>query len=282
EGALEMLKNYDGARPLAGGTDLLVSIGNRKISPRYLVDLKRISELDYIGPDDDELEIGALASLNSISSSKLVKQNAPVLADAAATVGSWQIRNWATLGGNLCNAAPSADTATALLVLNALAKFQNAEGHQVTPFSQFFTGPGATVMGQSGILTAVGLPSSSRQGKAVYMKYGLRKSMDIAVVGVAVWLKLEEKFCLEARVALGAVAPTPMRAPEAEAALQGKELSTEVIDRAALLASKECRPISDLRASADYRCELVRVLTKRGLNALISGTKGDGCGQVSH
>ncbi len=281
QGALELLQSLD-ARPIAGGTDLLVSIENRKTNPRYVVDLKRIGELDYIKHDGDALEIGALATLNSVSTSKLVNQPFPVLAQAADTVGSWQIRNWATLGGNLCNAAPSADTAVALLALDAQVKFENEEGQQVIPLTQFFTGPGSTVMGTAGILTAVRLPYSAGEGKAVYLRYGLRKSMDIAVVGVAVWLKLEGMICSEARLALGAVAPTPMRALDAEAVLVGKELSAEIIDRAAEIASKESRPISDLRASADYRRELVKVLTKRGLNSVISGTKGDGNDQASH
>lgn len=252
---------------MAGGTDLLVRIKQGAVRPLLVIDLKGIPELEGFSLSENRLSIGALTKIRSLETSPEVVKNAPLLAEAASKLGSVQVRNKATLGGNLCNAAPSAETAPALLALDAQAEIYGREGVRIVDLREFFSGPGLTVLKEGEILTSLKIPlnAQNRQG-AVYYKLATRKAMDIAFVGVAVLLEIDKDDRIgKARIALGAVAPTPIRAFEAEKTLRGKILDDETTREAAELAAKSCSPISDLRASAAYRREMVKGLCRRGL-----------------
>jgi carbon-monoxide dehydrogenase medium subunit len=252
---------------LAGGTDVLVLIKQGKIRPQQVIDVKGIPEINGIDISEDGCFIGALTTIRTLEKSQAVREELPILAQAASTLGSVQVRNRATIGGNLCNAAPSAETAPALLTLDAQVEIFGKSGRRILELTDFFRGPGLTVLAQGEILTRVKIPlfGTQRQG-AVYYKLTTRRAMDIAFVGVAVLLELDgEDRITKARIALGAVAPTPVRVPTAEKTVEGTVLSDKIIEAAATQAAQACRPITDQRATDAYRTEMVHNLCKRGL-----------------
>ncbi|MBI2854551.1 MAG: xanthine dehydrogenase family protein subunit M [Chloroflexi bacterium] len=255
------------ATVMAGGTDLVVKMRSRAIDPAYVVDLSNIPGLDFIDFNPrDGLNIGALASIRALETSTLVGKQYPVLQSAAHQLASPAIRNMATLGGNLCNASPSADMAPGLIALAAKARIAGPEGETFMPLEEFFSGPGKTALKAGQVLVGIQVPASQASMQAVYLKHA-RSSIELAVVGVAAGVILDSdgRSCKDVRIVLGAVAPTPMRARKAEAALLGKKLDDKAIVEAAEIAAGEARPISDVRASADYRTEMVRVFTGRAL-----------------
>ena len=274
--ALTLLNSYDGqAKILAGGTDLLVGMKEKEQSPRYIIDIKGIPELNNINNDSGQgLTMGALATIRTVESSTLVKENYPFLSRAAGLLGSVQVRNKATIGGNLCNAAPSAETAPSLLSLDARVKVVSLKGERVISLEDFFQGPGLNVLDKE-ILTEIQLPP--RKKKGIYIKHSPRRAMDIAVVGVAVAvIEGREKGKWEdVRIALGAVAPTPIRARKAEEILAGEKLKFELIEKAAALAEETASPIFDVRASAGYRRKMVGISVRRALIHL-SGLSKEG------
>jgi carbon-monoxide dehydrogenase medium subunit len=253
---------------LAGGTDLLVQIKEGKKQPQCVIDVKGVEEVGGLTLSKDELSIGALTSIRTLETSRPVLENVPLLARAAAKLGSVQIRHRATIGGNLCNASPSADTAPALLALEAQVEICGKTRLRVVDLEKFFLGPGATVLGEGEILTRLKIPLTRKRRGSVYYKLSTRKAMDLAFVGVAVLIELDEGDRIsKARIALGAVAPTPIRVPPVEKQLGGRMLSLESAREYGELAAQSCKPISDLRASADYRREMVRELCQQGLLA---------------
>jgi carbon-monoxide dehydrogenase medium subunit len=274
--ATEILARYNGgARAVAGGTDLLLKMkaGALRAAPRAIVNIKRIPELrgltrSVAGRQSPVVSIGALTTLEEIKRSSLIHAHYPALAAAAATMASVQIRNLATVGGNMCNAAPSADLAPLLVALNAVARIAGPRGERRVLLEDFFTGPGTTVLGPGELLVGLEVPPPS--GPSLYLKHSPREHMDIAVVGVGLSVQLREGRCESARVVLGAVAPVPLRARRAEAELVGGPLTSERIDRAAKTAAQESKPIDDVRGSAWYRRRMVEVLTRRGLTQLIT------------
>ncbi len=269
--ALSLLGQYKGdAKPLAGGTDLIPQVKRREMAvPRVFLDLKGIPGLDTITYDAAKgLTIGAMATITDVERSPLVRQHFPMLSDALTKMASPQVRNRATVTGNICSAVPSADSAPALLVLEAILKVQSKKGERLIPITKFFTGPRQTVLADDELITAIQIPAPPPKSRGVYLKLSPRKSMDLAVVGVAAFLVRDGDICKDARIALGAVAPTPIREGRAEAALRGKKLTDESIADAAGAASSECRPIDDHRAAREYRCDMVYVLTKRALAQL--------------
>ncbi|MEE9569730.1 MAG: xanthine dehydrogenase family protein subunit M [Candidatus Binatia bacterium] len=266
-----------GGRFFAGGTDLLIAIKEKGLVPKYIVDLKRIPALTGIREQPDGgLIIGALTTMRELETSPILRQRYPFLAQSAAEVGSIQIRNRATIGGNMANATPSADVAPTLLVLEARTKIVGMDGERVIELENFFRGPGQTVMGPEEILTEILIPPFQPGLVGEYIKFSPREMMDLAYIGVAVTLLLseKEKRCEEVRIALGAVSPTPMRARKAEAVLTKQILTQELAGQAGEEASRECKPISDVRSSADYRREMVRVNTKRALLNAAAGHNG--------
>lgn len=256
-----------GGRFLAGGTDLVIAIKEKGLSPKYIVDLKRVPHLSGIREETDgSLTIGALTTMREVETSPVICARFPFLAQSAAEVGSIQIRNRATIGGNMANATPSADVAPALLVLEAKVKIASAAGERVLQLEEFFRGPGQTVMAPEEILTAIVIPPRPPQLVGEYIKFSPREMMDLAYVGVAVALVLDgQRRCESARIALGAVSPTPMRARKAEAVIEKQILTEALAEKAGEEASGECRPISDVRSSAEYRRAMVAAMTKRAL-----------------
>jgi carbon-monoxide dehydrogenase medium subunit len=275
EEALAILKDLkDQARVMAGGTDILAQMKNREITPAYLVGIKNIRSLDYIEyGQNDGLRFGALSTVGSIENSSLIRNKYNILAQAVRCMASTQIRNVATIAGNLCSAVPSADTAPALLVSGAKLKLRNDQGIRVVPIEEFFTGPRRTVLRDDELLAEIQLPDLTPGNKGVYLRYSLRKAMALASASVAVMMNSEDQYCKDIKIALGAVAPTPHRATGAEVVLRGQHLDNELIGEAARVASEEAQPISDIRASADYRRELVRVLTARAVKQACGKTK---------
>jgi carbon-monoxide dehydrogenase medium subunit len=261
-------ENGPGGRFLAGGTDLVIAMKEKGLVPRYIVDLKRISGLSGIREQGDgSITIGALTTMREIETSPLITKKYPFLSQSAAEVGSIQIRNRATVGGNMANATPSADVAPALIALNATAKIVSANGERTVTLEEFFRGPGQTVMTSDEILTELTIPKTGPRLVGEYIKFSPREMMDLAYVGVAVAYNLgdQDKKCDGARIVLGAVAPTPLRAKRAEAALEGQTLTEALAEKAGQIAAEEAKPISDVRSSADYRRAMVGAMTKRAL-----------------
>lgn len=272
EAASLLRERGDGGKILAGGTDLLVQMKEAGLHPSYVVSLRRLSELRGISFSQSEgLRIGAMASMSTVEGHPVVRERYQALYDGACIVGSVQTRNMATLGGNVCNAAPSADTAPPLIVLGAAADIAGAQGRRTVSVEELFTGPGQTVLSPTDILVAFRLPTPPARSGSVYQRHTPRAIMDIAVVGVAVQITLapESDIIREARICLGAVAPKPIRAPEAEASLAGQTPSDEALARAGELAAQAARPISDVRGSAAFRRHLVRVMTERCLRIAV-------------
>ncbi len=254
------------ARVMAGATDLIPPMKDKVISPEYIIDLKKIPGLDYLEYDDREgLKIGALTTLRTIETSPLVKEKNPAVAYAAKVVASTQIRTKGTMAGNICNASPSCDTAPNLLAQGAKILVQGPNKDRVIQMEDFFLGVKKTSLEPGEIVTGIVIPPLAENERAAYIKHAVRKAMDLAIIGVAVKIKVEDGVCTDARIALGAVAATPVRAPRAEEALIGKELTDEVIVKASEEAMNSCHPISDIRASAEYRKDMIRVFTKRAI-----------------
>jgi CO/xanthine dehydrogenase FAD-binding subunit len=264
------------AKLLAGGTDLIPGLKRREIpAPRYVIDLKRIPKLTALSfKVNAGLTIGPLVTISAMENSSVVRRHFPALAQAAATMASPQVRNRGTFAGNICNAVPSADSAPALLALDAKALLKSRDGERTLPLDAFFTGPRQTAMRSDEMLAAIIVPAMTKGSSSVYLKVSPRSSMDLAVVGVAAVGLKENGTCADIKIALGAVAPTPVRAKRAEEILRGKAVSASLIEEAARNAATECRPIDDHRASAEYRCDMVYALTRRALKQVLLG-EGD-------
>ena len=254
------------AKVMAGATDLIPPMKDKVISPEYIIDLKKIPDMDYLEYDEKEgLKIGALTTLRTIETSPLVKEKNPAIAHAAKVVASTQIRTKGTMAGNICNASPSCDTAPNLLAQDAKILVQGPNKDRVIKIQDFFLGVKKTSLEPGEIVTGIIIPPLAENEGAAYIKHAVRKAMDLAIIGVAVKIKVEDGNCTDARIALGAVAATPIRAPKAEQALIGKALTDETIVKASEEAMDSCHPISDIRASAEYRKDMIRVFTKRAI-----------------
>ena len=268
--AISLLQEYgEAARPLAGGTDLVVQMKEKATkfaAPSHIVSLLRVPELSGVSFSESEgLRIGAGATMSQVADSPIIRERYRAIAEGAALVGSIQTMNMATVGGNLCNAAPSADIAPPLLAFEAEAVIVGPSGRRKLALEEFFLGPGKTALAADELLAEVRVPLPLPGTGSAYDRHTPRKQMDIAVVGDAAALTMAGERIERARVALGAVATTPVRAPQAEAALEGQAPSDELFARAADVSAAECSPIADLRGSAEFRRHIVRVMTKRML-----------------
>jgi len=258
------------ARPLAGGTDLLPQLREGRRNADRIVDLKRIPDLSAIRPlPEGGVAIGAAASATSVARHAAIAARYPAIAASARLLGSVQVQNRASLGGNVCNAAPSADVVPALICHEAYAHIAGASGRRRTPLESLFAGPGRTVLQADEVLTALSLAAVRQRSATTYLRFTPRREMDIAIAGVAVRIDLaEDRSIALARIALASVGPTPLRAMSAERVLLGNRLDRDLLLAAAgAAANDDAQPISDTRASADYRRSLVEVLTRRGLAA---------------
>ena len=265
------------ARPLAGGTDLLVRLRLGTSEADIVVDLKGISELNALDLDASEgLTIGAAVPCCRIAAHPGIAAAYPGLVDAVSIIGGAAIQSRATLGGNLCNAAPSADSIPALIVLGARCTIAGPHGTRSVPAEQFCTAPGQTVLGRDELLVSLHLPSPRPNTGARYLRFTPRGEMDLAVVGVGAWLALDPGggAITGARIAVGAVAPTPLFVRPAGEALLGMSPTEESWAKAALMAQEMARPISDVRGTAAQRRHLVGVLTVRALRGALARARG--------
>ena len=255
------------AKLIAGGTDLLADLKLAPETPRVMVDISRAPDLKGIEVRDDGLAIGALVTHTEIMRSPVIRELFPALVDAAHTIGAVQTRNLGTLGGNLVTAVPSLDSGPTLIALEARVTVLGSAGKRQMPLADFFTGPRTTVLKAGELLTEIVIPKKNLGKPASFQKFGLRKGQALALVNVAAvaWLKGEQPAFAEPRIALGAVAPKVIRASQAEAYLEGRAATPEAMAEAGKIAAGEATPISDFRASASYRRDLIAVLTRRAL-----------------
>lgn len=263
EDAIQLKKGENNSIYIAGGTDVMVQIKDREIQPSTLISLRNIPDLARIEVNGGA-RIGALATIADIIQHPKLAQAFPVLVEAARRIGSVQIRNAATIGGNLCNCSPCADMALPLLILDAKILLQSSEARREVPIEDFFRGPAESCLRTDEILTEILLGGSNVNAITVFKKKG-RVKMDLAVISVAVLLDMEGNLCRKARVAVGAVAPTPMRLRKVEDLLEGTKLEDSTIREARKTAEASVVPITDIRSQEDYRRAIVGVFVKRCL-----------------
>lgn len=268
--ALTILKQHkNGAKVLAGGTDLLVQMKSSQIQPQFVVDVKKIPEFNRLEWNQDEgLHVGAAVPLSKLAAYQPLREKFKILAQACSMIGSIQIRNRATMGGNICNAAPSADTPPPLLCLEAKAIVASLQGTRTIPMEKFFNGPGQTALKSHELLVEVQIPNPQGLSAGCYLRHTPRAEMDIAVVGVGTFLVIspQDDQIQDARIALGAVAPTPVRATGAEGFLRGKTPTKNLFEEVAEGITDEIKPITDVRGTEDFRFQIAKVLTLRTLS----------------
>ncbi len=267
EDCCQILKEHGSdAKILAGGTDIVPRLKNKSWNPIAIIGIGKIPHIDDIVVSKEGLELGAGAQLRKISMDKSLEKDYKVIMEAAGHVSSMQIRNIATIGGNACNASPSADAIQGLMVMDATAVIASSQGTREVPIEDFFTGPGKNVLNEGEILLRFKVPAPKPGTGAVYKKFAIRGDTDISIVGVACRLTLQEDGTIEeARISLAAVAPKPIRVMAAEKALVDKKLTAELIEEIGEIAADICTPISDQRGTAEYRKEMIRVWTRHAL-----------------
>lgn len=257
------------AQLLAGGTDLIIGMKAYTETPQTVISLQKIPGLaGIITHADNRITIGAMTKAREVELSEEIQQHHTALAEGAAEIGSIQIRNLATIGGNIAHASPAADTVAGLLVANAQVDIASTDGERTVPIYALFTGPSQTVLAPGEIITAFHLPSSTAGSH--YIKHKIREVMDLAFIGVAAAVDMDDGTITDARIGLAAVAPTPIRAIEAENLLKGNSLNDALLAEAGEAAAAACSPISDLRCSAEHRREMVDVLTRRTVQEAVA------------
>jgi aerobic carbon-monoxide dehydrogenase medium subunit len=262
-------------RFLAGGTDLVIQMRRGRLAPRHVVSLRRLAGLDAIEANG-AVTLGALVTLRALERFPAFQGHLRGLVESAEVVGGHQVRNVATVGGNVANASPAADVVTALLALDAAVTCVGPEGERTEPLDDFLVRPGETTRRADEVLTSIAFAGLDSQSAIAFLKAGRRKAMEISVVCVAARLTLDRagERCVQARIALGAVAPRAWRARDAERALEGRALTPEALREAGRLAAAGCQPISDVRASARYRRLLVAAMVPRALSRCVQRLHG--------
>jgi len=259
-------KNKGDAVLMAGGTDLLVNLKRKVIKAKVVISLEKIKSLKQVHYSESAgLTLGSMVTVSELAETPIIKQKFPLLAIAANKIGSPQIRNRATIGGNICTARPAGDTIGPLTAYGAEVQLVLGKETRWEPISKFITGPGKTTRKEGEVLAAIRIKPFPANTGVSYIKYGVRKAMEIAMVSVTTAITFNGDKCEKATIVLGAVAPTFIRSNEAEEALVSHKVTLSTAEKAAELAAGGCRPITDVRASAEYRRDLVRVLTKRGI-----------------
>ena len=276
EEASNLLTKYNGtAELLAGGTDLIIEMKARTATPEHVISLEKIPGLFGIEYNEGSgLRIGALTKMRTLERDSIIRERYTALAEGASEVGGVQIRHLATVGGNISHGSPAADTAAPLLALGAQVKIASADGERAVPIETFFIGPGQTVLKTGEIVTAFECPARGANQGSQYIKQKIREVMDLAFVGVASSATANNGTVSDVKIGLAAVAPTPLRATDAEAIVNGNALTAELLEQAATAASAQSSPISDLRCSAEQRREMVGVLTRRTLQAAAERAQG--------
>jgi carbon-monoxide dehydrogenase medium subunit len=261
--ALAFMRKWKGkGKLIAGGTNVIPDLRAQVIRPEVLIDLCHLKNLSHIKEEKNRIRIGGLTTISELASSKVIQRWAPILFNAACQLGNPLVRNRATIAGNLADASPAADTAVPLLALEAIVVTQGVREGQV-PIDQFFVGPNQTVLKRDEIIKEVIIPKFNTHVRMAYFKLGLRNSMAISVVSIALSMEMERSFCKKARIGLGAVAPKPIRAYRIEELLEHKELTRRLLEECCETIGKEVNPISDIRASKEYRTEMASVLLRR-------------------
>ncbi len=272
--ACQCLKEFgEGAHVIAGGTDLIIQMKRGRVAPKHLISINNIHELNKIEAGPEGIRIGTTVLLSALVDDQDINNDIPMIARAAYTVGSTQVRNLATVGGNICNAAPSADMAPALVALDSILTIVGSNGRRELPISDFFMGPGSVALEHDEILTSIFVPKPQENTRMVYLKHGPRQAMDCSVTGVSLALHVDPQTqtCNNVRLVLGAVAPTPVRAIQAEQMIDGHRVDEIEFSAVGSTAARESSPISDVRSSAEYRLEMVSVLTVKALETLLQG-----------
>jgi carbon-monoxide dehydrogenase medium subunit len=273
EEAFLLNKDHPGSLYISGGTDLMVRIHKKELQPHDLISLRSIPSLSGID-NGNSVRIGAMTTVSELTKNSQLQERYPALIQAANTLGSVQIRNVATIGGNLCNGSPAADLALPLLVLHAKVRLQSGKTRRDVPLDKFFRGPGETGLSPGEILTDILLEAPEKNAKSIFLKKG-RTKMDLALASAAVLITTDGSRCSEARVAVGSVAPTPVRLSIVEEILIGAALSRGLLDEAQKRTAESVSPISDVRSTADYRRHLAGVLVRRALELLTHDQFGD-------
>ena len=271
--AVQLLQEHPEARVIAGGSDVLIKVRDGKLAGCVLVSIQRLDELRGVALDGDgALRIGAMTSVSHITADPLIKKHFAVLGEAADTIGGPQLRNIATIGGNVCNGVTSADTASTLMAFDAVMEYLGPDGKRLVPIKEHYTGPGKTALAHDEILTAIVIPKTSYENCfGCYIKYAMREALDIATLGCSANVRLsKDKTLIEAaRLAYGVAGPVPMRAPSAETAAAGRAASEETVNAAALAALADIKPRTSWRASAEFRLHLAEELARRVLREAI-------------
>ena len=290
--AIDMMGSLDNTAYIAGGTDVMVLIRQKKIAPMNLISLRNISDISYMETKDG-LKMGAGVTHGEIAAQEFIQRRYSALSDAAIHIGSKQIRNVATVGGNICNAAPSADTACPLLVLDANVVIVGRNGERTVPIDDFFLGPNKVALEKGELVVGFHMPAFGEHTGSAYFKHTRRQAMDLPILGIAARVSIkvegsdvgcrdafctidsisnilkrledEKLICEEARIAMGVVAPRPVRAKKAEEALKGKVISEKLFEEIAEIAASESQPRDSVRGEAWYRRDMVKVLTKRAI-----------------
>jgi carbon-monoxide dehydrogenase medium subunit len=262
---------------LAGGTDLLVFMRAGRKRPEWVIDVKKIPELNEMTVSKQGLTLGASVSCRDIYTNPHIARQYPAIADCTSLIGGIQVQGRATVGGNLCNAAPSADIVPTLIALNAIAHVASKRGRRQIPVAEFCTAPGRTVLEDDEILVSIGVPAPAANSGARFLRFIPRNEMDIAEANAAAWVQLDEaqKTFECVRIAIGAVAPRPLYVAEAGAALEGMKINEDSIRRAGQIARAAASPIEDMRGTVQHRLQLVEVLTQRALNGAIARARGE-------
>lgn len=258
-------KQTEAAKYIAGGTDVMVKIKDGKIKPGCLISLRHLQGLDHLTYEDGELRIGAMVTHRMLELSPVIRKEFPILTDAVENIGSVQVRNVATIGGNIVNAVPSADGAIPLITLGAEIRIRGPEGERAMPLEDLFVGPGETVLRPGEILSEFVIPRLPSRTGGAYCKHTRRAAMELPLLGVAVMVSLEDDMltCTRARIGLGVLAPTPMRARNAEATMEGHALNDQTLKKAGEAAAAECKARDTIRCAAWYRRDMVKVLVPR-------------------
>ncbi len=266
------LQSSGNGRVIAGGTDLLVNLKKKVFTADTIISLDKASELKEVSFSDEKgLTLGSAVRIIDVVDSPVIQKNYPALSTAAGKLGSWQIRTRATIGGNVCSARPAADTIGPLIAYGATAVIAGPNGTREELIETIYKGPGQTTLGKGEILQAIKLPKPAAGTRVVYTKYGIRQAMEIALVSVTTSVTLENGTCKDGKIVLGAVAPTYVRCIKTEEFIKGKAITEDIAEQAGQIASENCKPITDIRASADYRRQLVKVLVKRNLLSSVAG-----------
>ncbi len=265
EEALDLMAELDLPKPIAGGTDLIPLLREAESGPENLVDLNGIEQLSYIKEEDGCVSIGAATTHSRLLSSEIIALKAPALHDAISILGSVQIRNRGTLGGNLCNASPAADTAPPLLVHGAEVTAASTEGSRTMPLKELFAGPKINSLETSELLTGVRFPVPPEASGSAFHRLGRRRGLTLSVVNAAAYVEREGDACRKVRIALGSVAPTPILIPEVEEMIEGQTVSSLMMEEIGATCKDLVSPVDDVRGSAEYRCEMAGVLVKRAL-----------------